>query len=75
MHTPSRYLLSSGGEKGKPKGEDTHLSKIVRDSSKISREHLHGTMTQVTRLGAARGPEARGAARDPPPPLAGAQHR
>ena len=37
------YLM--GGERAKK--DDSQLKKIVRDSSKITREHLQGAMTQA----------------------------
>jgi COP9 signalosome complex subunit 5 len=44
----SSYMLGPAGDRGGgSRKDDSQLRKVVRDSSKVTREHLQGAMTQV----------------------------
>lgn len=44
----SLYMASgASGGKGGAKAEDSQLSKICRDSAKLTRDHVQGLMTQI----------------------------
>ena len=41
------YLMMGGAGAAASKKDESQLKKIVRDSSKLTREHLQGAMTQA----------------------------